>query len=343
MSYDPYPRQLTNELYEIKDASTVFAYLTNPDNYKHDLYWNDIIKKIKIYYDVHDSGNGFRKYITSAKDFSWLENTGLDYNYKDSFGNNFLHYALGTKEENDIHNTVNFASDAAMEYIISKTDDVYYIPNNGKNILFYYLSLSQAGKENAKFMNLLDRYPDFNLEQRDSYKCDLLYRAISKGNMGVANVLLERGVSITNINEQGKNILDAFMLIAPQPAHFELFDMLLKKVDISHTGLRNESLISTWLEWSADTTMNQPEFYQKWLRHTMKKICEEQFYYDETSLGRLRDIFETSGKIYVKNGVSNPNYEKTSQLIDLTVKTLNYIELDINVPKTPGISRRSKI
>lgn len=330
-----YYNSLRYELEDLEDKSKLFEILTNKNNFRHEPAWEDILRKVKDYYEIYNRGE-WQKHIVSKESLKDLEDIGIDYNYIDSFGLNFLHYALTSKNYPG-SSFLNFSGTAAIHYIMSKTTDIAHLSNGGENILFYYTKPSMSYEKN--FDHLCTKYPQLNIHQVTNTGNNLVTAALMDHNLELAKHLVDKNVSVQGIDSQGSNILHRFLFLGSGKESKALFASLIKEVDISHTNNRQENLLETWCRWLTDDTLPDQTTRLTWLVFSANKISQGEFLYDEKSLDRLTNSLDKCCSIIA----SASTHKDLLGLLKEASSTAHYLKLQMTVPAKDKMVKKVKI
>lgn len=289
-----------NQIQELSNENEVFQQIVK-DN-KRALYWHEIIDIVENIQAHTQFCNDFSKRLYLPKNFLSLEKIGIDYNYLDATGNNFLQYALHEKSHIKSRNLS--CSEEAIEYIISKTSDVYNINSYGQHILFDMITISNAGVKGEDFFNIIKKFPDFNLHQIDKSGKNLLnYVFIGSVHKAIVEFLLEQNLSTTHIDNDGHNMLHNFCFSQYKEFNKKLFAQFLLENDICYNDKWNNNCLITWMK---SIHYDQDENAVDWLLYTIKLLDEGLYLKKADTTNNLYEIFKknTIDLRPVKNFVS---------------------------------------
>ena len=88
-------KNLNQNLKELKDESQVFGLLTQGEK-----TWDNIFEGFKTFKQNNNySYESFPNTLINEKHLDFFDKMGIDYNYKDCYGSNFLHYIYMLKDE----------------------------------------------------------------------------------------------------------------------------------------------------------------------------------------------------------------------------------------------------
>lgn len=280
--YNSYEKKaLLNDLRDkpLDEEKAVFQTIiyNQGDHQYRELYWSDIIEAIYDYYQYNEFTKGtFPKYFYSEQAFQCLENVGLNYNYIDRRGFNFLHYFLDTLDNRANHSVYAF-SDMMLDYVLDKTKNIYHLNNNQENILFSMINVSLAGIKGEKLDAFLKKYPNFDLNQKNIHGINILDKALQNSLTEVATHLIEEyKIDYQHTNVKGQNLLRHFLFLSANKDNFQLFDFLTTHLD-TQSITEKKGLIDTWLSWAEkDAKVHHSSQRQciKWIIHVMKRATE---------------------------------------------------------------------
>lgn len=340
-----YSRATLSEIEDLKDSSKLFSILIEP-TYRGDYpYWKDIWDGMK-FFGRHNSlfDSLFDSiYFYDEKKLKDLEKLGLDYNYRDTGGNNFFQYAIGiSKTRSSESKDPNFAR-KAIEYIISKTEDICKPNNFNRNVLFDMLSYSAAGINGEEFFEFLEKYPGLDIHLVDKAGKNLMFEALLRpAPFPVINYLIENGISLTQVDNDNHNLIHIFFSFGKSKESIKLFDLLFESVDdISLKSKYGDSAIEFFITCAIDDKVHQDsrQRYNFWALKSLEKIEKGEFKKTEQCLNNMINVLEEH-----KDKYKSYSLKEDVLAYEMALKSLNYFLLDMTMTNNNGItSKKFKI
>lgn len=236
------------------DCDTDIENIVNHYLYKKDYLdnWNDIMQ---FFFRVHEEGIAKNEFFyISKKNLKILENSKLDVNYIDKYGNNFLMFFMSIMDSHHrIHRKTFCINDEGLEYLLDKSN--IYLQNNFKsNLLFYISSVFSSGSKNSYAKLIVSKFTNKKLLQKllnqfDNKGISPINKAIECYNEDLIKLFLLQGAKGYN-----SMILSSFMFSSldyksnPSGARIKLFNEALLKGDLTKntTSQKSGDLLSTW-------------------------------------------------------------------------------------------------
>ena len=325
----------------ITDKAEVFQTLISDTTRK--VRWAEVLNSIYSFYVTHPTFylSNIRQNIFKKEDFKLFEAIGIDYNYVDYEGRNFLQHIVYENthrynREND-HRKFLFP-DIGFEYVIERTKDIYHLDRFGRHILFDMLEVSQTGLEAEYFSEFITKYPPQTLDLHDITHRNLINFAIYRDNVALINYLIDRGVSYTHVTEDNETVLTDYPFMPHNKAAIKLFKKLALTVDIAFDTDRS-FLHSAFRYIDSDNESEVRKKYRAWAQTALTLISEGEFYYTQESLKRLEAIF-----IELKSDYPEYIMEDPQNLFKKSEQFVRYKQIDLAVPaKTMGDFAKRKI
>ena len=276
------------------DKDEIF-YRATKDSY----FWHEIMEKLSFYINSnYKDPKSFKNVFTSSIDFKQLEELKINYNYKDNLGNNFLRFIF----ENCHNRYIELAFlNNALDYIIEKTDDIYYLNNNNENLLFSMIEPRNAGLNGEEFFKFIKRFPKFDLHQKNKLGQNLINKAIFlQSDENIINYLIENNLSINHIDNNGNNLISNMIFSSYNKQNISLFNYLFDKNDITLVSSFEENALDIWLKQvKRDKLSHSGKQAVKWINLFLTNCIEKDLSYE----------YRTNILDYIEN-----NYEKISNV-----------------------------
>jgi hypothetical protein len=168
------PKKIMDKLLALKKEDKFFSTALKAN----ELDWNGIMECLEIFKYDHPSFKGkFPNSIEFVSTLSHLEKLGLDYNSLDTYGNKFLDYVFEIKKSQGT-SKIRTVSEESLDYIVKKTDNIYYLNALNQNILFNFVE-GYSGFTGKEFLKYAKEY-NFDLNQIDIYGKTVFHYAIEK-------------------------------------------------------------------------------------------------------------------------------------------------------------------
>lgn len=243
---------------------------------KDSYFWHEIIEKMSFYIQSNYADPQYLKNVFITKDdFQQLEALNIDFNYKDNLGNNFLRFIF----ENRSHKYIELSFlDKAIEYIIDKIDNIYALNNNDEHLLFSMIEPSNAGLHGEDFFKFINKFPEFDLHQKNRRGQNLLNKAIfSNSDESIINYFIKNNLSIDHIDSNGNNLISNMIFSSYNKQNIDLFDYLFDKNDITIISKFNDNILDLWI----NQIKRNPEYHGakqavKWINHFLKNCAHRQ-------------------------------------------------------------------
>jgi hypothetical protein len=338
ISYNRYEKiNLLEQLKELslEEKSTVFHKIIYNEEQKQyrSLYWNDIIKAIYDYYDInYYVPSRSSKYLSffSEEDFKKLENLGLDYNYQDRAGLNFLHFFMNASLSTRFEREDYIFATHMTPYVISKTENIYHLTHSKEHILFEMMNVNSAGIHGEKFDAFVKPY-SFNLSQKNTKGLNLVDIALQNHLSTLAFKLIhDYQVDYQHCNEKGQNILRHFLFLWTDKETLKLFEALIPNLNANHV-IEEKGLIDTWLDWSKkDANVNDDNKNQcvKWIIYLAQLMQEDRLKidYNHPNIPNLAQKIELLTDEFV--GLYQYKYKNLANIFEQThsLMTKKYLE-----------------
>lgn len=306
---------------KVKEAF-FFSFISSYQN----LSWSDIMSGAKLFLNQNLNRN-FNSVFHNKEDISLLENLGFDFNYKDIYGNNFIHYMIKSSSLdcylNDFFGKESkyYFLDNAFDYVATKCN-VYEKNDSNEQILTHYIRSSFYNKSMDNLQDLLKRFPDFDFKIKNSRGQNLLHQAIlSVANIAIIDYLIKHSqIDICEKDNQGNTLLEVFFLHNKNKNSVILFDKLISNIDISEKRSEN-SILYYWIDNLIKE--NNVDKTTEWLSHLFNKIINKEFYYNKGSLKRLLDTLEETKDVF-----NNMKKEKLSLIYNEAKSSVLYLILN---------------
>ena len=328
-------QKLVKELKLIKSEKEVFSKIIN----QGDISWDEIFEVLKLYKDMN-SQTLTKSYYSEDK-IKELESMGLDFNYIDYYGDNFLLYAYRLKEESN-DKKINFYG-SVMDYVLSKTENIYQKTNSNKCVLHSMMSWSTAGQQGKEFLSFVQKYPNFEFKESDKQGKNLLHYALLKNApVEIVNFLIQKEVNLLAKDNDNNNMLNMFSLSSHTEENIAVFKYLLKILDVSNKNKWKSSCINDWLEFCTSTGVKNKEMYQKWITELCEKIINKDFLYDKKTLKVLQKDMMKQSKNYNEYLDQSFNGEKLKSIYSDAVATVVNISYSYIIPEKKSEKNKSK-
>lgn len=316
-------RELSLELEELplSDKHTVFnTIIYNQEKTQlRELYWLDILKAIQYYYSKNlYTKQELKKYFYSKEAFSPLEQVGLDYNYTDRSGFNFLHFFVhesSSLEKKDL----NF-SDSIFDYVASQTKDIYHLSQQKENILFSMMNVSYAGIYGEKLDELLTKH-SFDIQHKNIYGQNILDKALEANLVQLAEKLIkEYKIDYTHSNQKGKNILRHFLFFPANKNARDLFAFVAPQLN-TDIIIEKDGLFDTWFDWAekkANVHATHKEQCVKWFMFITQLMIDEkiEINFSHPNAKAIHGKINQHKKEFLSEYEHFYNLEKTFELFD---------------------------
>jgi hypothetical protein len=335
-----YSRSTINEIDDLQDSSKLFELLTQP-TYRGDYpYWIDIWEGLT--YFCRNNSLLDTRFFYDDKKFKELEKFGLDYNHRDSGGNNFFQYALAVSKNRGSDSRDPKFIGEAMDYIISKTDDICKPNSYNRNILFDMLSHSAAGIDGEEFFQFLKQHPGLDIYIIDKGGKNLLFEAILRpAPHPVINYLIEKGVPLNQIDNDSHNLLHMFFSFGKGKNSVKLFDTIFESIDdISLKNKYGDSAIEFFITCAVDNKVHQEsrDRYNFWTQKSLEKLTKGEFKKDEKIIQNMINILEKHKSKYKSNSI-----KEDAQSYERALKSLNYFLLDMTMNTNENTQQVKKL
>lgn len=274
----------------ILNQSQVFSSIIK-DSKDGRITWEEIMLGFKQYYD-NLKLESFSKHLLSIKCLEKLEKAGIDYDFKDQYGDNFLHYCL----KNQTNNNHFCFQEEAIDYVMTKVENIYDTNHATEQIIVHYIQSEHIHESTKNFWKLTSKYPEFNYQSISSQGQNLLFKCLLHDtDYEIINFLIEKGADPYVVDNNGHNLLHMFFISKFNYNNKSFFSELIKKIDITQNSKHNKNSINTWLEFVCDknTQSYTKTRSVKWLNFTFEKINNLDFLYTDTILENLKEeLFE---------------------------------------------------
>lgn len=316
-------KNLLSKLLEEKDDSKIFSLITTTSK-NESIFWDDILKTFQSFLP-HKSIN--KKYFW-GNDLKILNQFGFDIDFEDSFGHTLLFYLFSQNNKN------HFLS-FEIKDILKNTKKLYHITHTNENILFLMAkNLNnldwKATNDYISGQNLIDfieKHPDLNIQQHNKLNRNLINQLIL-GNVfpiKLFDYLVENGLSINHIDNDGYNLLNFFPLVHFRKEISSRFLMLCQHNDITNENKYHDSCISSLISFVSDKNQNSNQkTYIQWLTFIFEKIIEGEI-----------PVFNKEKLISILN-VDTKNYSfEAKEIIPLQQKTIGFLKYQTLNEKFP--------
>lgn len=295
-------------LLNMEKSKNIFSKIT-----KETSLWDDYLKYM-IYYVESNYHNPqpFHTTITSINNLLPLEELGLDYNYKDDIGNNFIHYLYTQKGNNLI------LSNEVEQYILDKTHNIYELNNKGENILFTLTNYYHAGIDGEDFFKFIKKYPNFNLHHKNNFGQNLLNTClINEVPEALLKYLIDQNLSTDHIDNNNSNLINYFFALTYNTKNINLFNMLLKEQNISLKNTHDSSIIDVWCLTIKEDQSHYSRRSEDWILHLCNQIINEEYnsLYTQDIYDNLRTHVNILDKISYSNKKLYETYNKTLKIL----------------------------
>lgn len=318
--------KLIKQLKLVKSEKEVFSVITQEGEFS----WDDIFEGFKLYKEINHKTLTQRYY--SEDKIKELENMGLNFNHVDCYGDNFLLYAYRLKEESN-DKKINFYG-LVMDYIISKTENIYKKTNSNKCVLHSIMSWSTAGQNGKDFLSFVEKYPNFDFKEPDKQGKNLLHYALLKNApVQIINFLIQKEVNLLAKDSNKNNMLNTFSLCAHSEETVAVFKYFLKILDVSNKNKWKSSCIKDWLEFCTSTGIQNKEMYQKWVTELCEQIINKDFLYDKKTIKVLQKDMMAYSQSYNEYLDQSFNGDKLKSIYSDAVATVVSISYSYIVPE----------
>lgn len=325
-------------LKEINDESKVFEFLTQGET-----DWDNIFEGFKEFKQNNNKFYGnFPTTLFSDKNLNLFDKMGIDYNYKDCYGNNFLHYIYKMKDEGY---SLNFnkqclIAQSFVDLVIGKTHDIYSLGQQEKSLLFYMIGHHNSGIVGEEFVKFCEKYPKFDLHAKDSNGKNLLHHALIKNSYPeVVSFLLKENVSTACVDEDKNTLLHTFPLVNYNKISIKLFNTLIKEIDITVKNTWNQTPLDDWKDFclSDEVAAETKKSASYWMMNVCKKIINKDFLYTNKSLTNLAKIFNNRQTEYF-NAVTKflDEAPEAIKLYKQAYITIKCIKMELLLPEKIG-------
>lgn len=296
-----YSNYQLDEILRLEDPKRLFSLLTELDWKEHKAHWSDIFKGLAFYYKNKEYlDEQLPKHLTD-KHIKLLEDKfGFDVNFIDGFGNNLLLYAANIIDLSNGFNSEKFYFDYAIDYIKSKTSNIYLVNNCNENLLFAFTSFNSAGTKGEKLVKLLKDYPDFDLTLINNYGNNLLTNAlIKRAPAGAIRLFVNLGVSPLQINKNNLSVLNFICYGFADDIYKEVFNSVIKSLDNPFIkNNQNESFLDVLIKHNKEVL---PDWQLgTWLALSLDNIAKDNYKLNKETKTYLEHFFNSNHNIQLQ-------------------------------------------
>lgn len=269
-------------LEEQKNVFQSIIYNQEAKQYRQ-LYWNDIMLAIYHYYDTnYYNKTEYKKYFFSESSFEVLDKIGLDYNYCDRSGFNFLHFFAHASLSFNSQQKEYVFSNSMIDYIMSKTQNIYHLSHTQENILFHIININTLGIGGEKLSEFSKKY-NFNFSQKNIQGLNLVDISLQNHLPMIASRLIhDYHIDYEHENKKGQNILRHFLFLNADKETRSLFDFVSQNLN-ANIVIEEKGLMDTWLDWArkdANVQHDSKRTCVKWIIYTTRLINDDKLNID---------------------------------------------------------------
>lgn len=312
------------KLLEEKDESKIFSLISTPIK-NECILWDDILQRF----------NAFLPHKSIDKKYFWgndlliLNRFGFDIDYEDSFGHTLLFYLFSQKNKNK------FLSFETKD-ILKKTKKLYHNTSYNENILFLMShNLNNVEWKDANdfisgqnLIDFIEMHPSLNIQQHNNLNRNLINQSLLSNIFPIKlfDYLIDKGLSINHIDNDGYNLLNFFPLIPFKTDISERFLFLCQHNEITHENKYHDSCISSLISFISSKEVNHNEDnHIKWLTFIFENIIDSHI-----------PVVDKEKLITILN-CEKTNYSfKAKEIIPLQEKTIGFLKYQILNEKFPA-------